>query len=95
MTREEEMKIAIFKEHQRNQAIEEATRFLDIQERSGFKVGVEWADEHPRDNLVNIYKACDIIKHLLGGYIIRNFHSGDSYDMDKIIDDFIKAVEGE
>ena len=60
-----------------------------------FKLGAEWADEHPKDNLVNIDYACEVIKHLLGGYIIRNFHFGDSYDMDKFIDDFKKELKGE
>ena len=60
-----------------------------------FEMGAKWADEHPKDNLVDIDKACDTIKYLLGGYIIRNFHSGDSYDIDKIIDDFKKELKGE
>lgn len=40
-----------------------------------------------------IEKACDTIKSLLSGYIIRNFHFGDSYDMDKLIEDFRKAMK--
>ena len=35
-----------------------------------------------------IEKACEGIEHLLGGYIIRNFHFGDSYEMDTLIEDF-------
>lgn len=48
-----------------------------------------------QNNLIDIDKACDTIKDLLGGYVIRNFHFGDSYDMDKLIDDFIKETKGE
>ena len=35
-----------------------------------------------------IEKACKGIEHLLSGYIIRNFHFGDSYEMDTLIEDF-------
>jgi len=35
-----------------------------------------------------IEKACSGIEKLLGGYIIRNFHFGDSYDIDRFIEDF-------
>ena len=35
-----------------------------------------------------IEKACEGIGHLLSGYIIRNFHFGDSYEMDTLIEDF-------
>ena len=35
-----------------------------------------------------IEKACSGIDKLLSGYIIRNFHFGDSYDIDRLIEDF-------
>ena len=41
-----------------------------------------------------IEKACDTIKELLSGYIIRNFHFGDSYDMDKLVEDFRNYMKG-
>ena len=34
-----------------------------------------------------IEKVCEGIEHLLGGYIIRNFHFGDSYKIDTLIED--------
>jgi hypothetical protein len=34
------------------------------------------------------------IKNLLGGYVIRNFHFGDSYDVDELVDDFKKSIKG-
>ena len=40
-----------------------------------------------------IEKACKGIEHLLSGYIIRNFHFGDSYEMDTLIEDFKKYME--
>lgn len=40
-----------------------------------------------------IEKACEGIEHLLSGYIIRNFHFGDSYEMDTLIEDFKKYME--
>lgn len=42
-----------------------------------------------------IEKACEGIEHLLSGYIIRNFHFGDSYEMDTLIEDFKNYVKGE
>ena len=38
-------------------------------------------------------KACEGIEHLLSGYIIRNFHFGDSYDIDTLLEDFRKYME--
>ena len=42
-----------------------------------------------------IKKACEGIERLLSGYIIRNFHFGDSYEMDTLIDDFKNYLKGE
>lgn len=42
-----------------------------------------------------IKKACEGIDHLLSGYTIRNFHFGDSYDIDRLIEDFKNYVKGE
>ena len=42
-----------------------------------------------------IKKACEGIEQLLSGYIIRNFHFGDSYEMDMLIEDFKKYMKGE
>jgi len=41
-----------------------------------------------------IKKACGGIEYLLNGYIIRNFHFGDSYDIDKLIEDFKNYIKG-
>ena len=48
-----------------------------------------------KSNDVFIEKACEGINHLLSGYIIRNFHFGDSYDIDRLIEDFKKYMKGE
>jgi len=42
---------------------------------------------------VFVKKACEGIGHLLSGYIIRNFHFGDSYDIDTLCEDFRKYME--
>lgn len=56
----------------------------------------QWKDEQfAKEKQQWIEKACDTIKHLLDGYVIRNFNFGDSYDMDELIEDFRKAVKGE
>ena len=41
-----------------------------------------------------IEKACEGIDYLLRGYIIRNFHFGDSYDIDRLIEDFKDYMKG-
>lgn len=64
-----------------------------------FVQGIE--DEGGIENFVKyvpadafIEKACEGIEHLLSGYIIRNFHFGDSYKMDKLIEDFKNYMKG-
>lgn len=42
-----------------------------------------------------IEKACKGIEHLLSGYIIKNFHFGDSYEIDTLIEDFKNYIKGE
>ena len=42
-----------------------------------------------------IEKACEGIEYLLSGYIIRNFHFGDSYDIDRLKEDFKDYMKGE
>lgn len=44
---------------------------------------------------VFIEKACEGVEHLLSGYIIRNFNFGDSYDIDRLIEDFKNYIKGE
>lgn len=44
---------------------------------------------------VFIDKACNCIEKLLSGYIIRNFHFEDSYDIDRLIEDFKDYMKGE
>lgn len=57
---------------------------------------MQWKDEQfAKEKQEWIEKACDTIKHLLDGYVIRNFNFGDSYDMDELIDDFKNAMKGE
>ena len=50
--------------------------------------------EYTRTDAV-IEKACNGIEKLLSGYIIRNFHFGDSYDIDRLIEDFKNYMKGE
>ena len=44
---------------------------------------------------VFIERACNGIDKLLSGYIIRNFHFGDSYNIDRLIEDFKNYMKGE
>lgn len=50
--------------------------------------------EYTRTDVL-IEKACSGIEKLLSGYIIRNFHFGDSYDIDRLIEDFKNYMEEE
>lgn len=71
------------------------TDFKDLSE-------VTWSEDYVQGMNVEyirkdafIEKACEGIEHLLSGYIIRNFHFGDSYEMDTLIEDFKNYMEGE
>lgn len=65
-----------------------------------------WVDNSPECEPMNhpveyiradafIKKACSGIEKLLSGYIIRNFHFRDSYDIDRLIEDFKNYMKGE
>lgn len=41
-----------------------------------------------------IEKASEGLQHLLSGYIIRNFHFGDSYEIDTLIEDLKNYIKG-
>lgn len=53
-------------------------------------IGVNDIEYVRKDTLIK--KACEGIENLLSGYIIRNFHFGDSYEMDTLIEDFKKYM---
>jgi hypothetical protein len=42
-----------------------------------------------------VEKACEGVEYLLSGYIIRNFHFGDSYEIDTLIEDLKNYIKGE
>jgi hypothetical protein len=68
--------------------------YLYPSDRAGEAYEDEWGDRPWGDSVeytrtdAFIEKACSGIEKLLGGYIIRNFHFGDSYDIDRFIEDF-------
>ena len=60
-----------------------------LAEEEGIENFVEYV---PSDALIE--KACEGIDHLLSGYIIGNFHFGDSYGIDRLIEDFKNYMRG-
>lgn len=72
--------------------------YRDSEELSNY-----WAVSDNTDNIKIEYvradgfieKVCSGIEKLLSGYIIRNFNFGDSYDIDRFIEDLKKYMEGE
>ena len=69
--------------------------YLYPSDRAGEEYEAEWGDKPWGEDCVEytrtdafIEKACSGIEKLLSGYIIRNFHFGDSYDIDRLIEDF-------
>jgi len=74
--------------------------YLYQDDRAGYEYEAEWGDkpwgedcvEYIRTDAFND-KACRVIEKLLSGYFIRNFNFGDSYDIDRLIEDFKKAME--
>ena len=49
------------------------------------------AIEETRKQMID--KAERVINNVLGGYVIRNFHFGDSYSIDELAKDIRKAME--
>lgn len=71
------------------------TDYSDRQIMNAFTEKEDSTDiEYTRTGVI-IKKACDGIEHLLSGYIIKNFHFGDSYETDTFIEDFKNYMKGE
>lgn len=66
-------------------------------EETWYKIGVhdgyDHAIEATRKQMLD--KIERVINNVLGGYVIRNFHFGDSYSIDKLAKDIRKAMEGQ
>ena len=76
--------------------------YLYPSDRAGEDYEAEWGDKPWGEDYVEyirtdafIEKACEGIDHLLSSYIIRNFHFGDSYNIDRLIEDFKCYIKGE
>ena len=90
MTREEEIK-------------EQSTKYMWNQRKShfegydieyAFRAGAQWADEHPKDNLVDIGKVYKFIDNKIYSYV--EFSAlGVCVDTDMLISDLRKAMKGE
>lgn len=87
MTRKEEINdfIANYLEQYNGDSYEAYAEKEDI--ARACQDAIEWANRTMLD------KADKAIEKLLSGYIIRNFHFGDSYGIDKLVEDFHKAME--
>ena len=76
--------------------------YLYPSDLTGIDYEAEWGDKPWGEDCVEytrtdafIDKACGGIDKLLSGYIIRNFHFGDSYEIDRLIEDFKEYLKGE
>lgn len=89
MTRKEEINdyIANYLEQYNGDSYEAYAEKEDI--AHACQNAIEWADRTNLDKLGNA------IEKLLSGYIIRNFNFGNSYDIDKLIEDFKYYMKGE
>lgn len=68
----------------------------------GSELSFDWHKEHCYEKDIEyirtdafIEKACEGIEHLLSGYIIKNFHFGDSYEIDTFIEDLKNYIKRE
>lgn len=59
----------------------------------GTFIGVHDIEYTRTDTLIE--KVYEGIEHLLSGYIIKNFHFGDSYEIDTFIEDLKNYIKGE
>ena len=106
MTREEMLKRYIVRKSETEQA---AIGYLDGVFGGGkhqdlyirlFMAGAQWADQHPKDNLVDIDNVCEFIKNNASYYAYWEWN-GDTYekevffDTEKCIDAFKQATKGE
>lgn len=75
--------------------------YVDAEDRLSDSILYGFTEKRKEDDIEYVRtdafmeKACSGIKELLSGYIIRNFHFGDSYEMDTLIEDFKNYVKGE
>lgn len=103
MTREEMLKRYIVRESETEQA---AIGYLDGVFGGGkhqdlyvrlFMAGAQWADEHPKDNLVDIDKACEWLNNNADKYASMHVGGYESetypYVTDDLVKDFKKYVE--
>lgn len=67
--------------------------------RMSFICGAQWADQHPKDNLVDIDKVCEWVQTNADKYVSIHVGYDESesypYVSDDIVKDFKKAMKGE
>lgn len=51
-----------------------------------FEAGAQWADEHPKQGLINIDKACELVEFLIRPYV-------GPWDIADVVESFRKAME--
>jgi len=99
MTREEMLKRYIVRESETEQA---ANVYLDGVFGGGkhqdlyvrlFMAGAQWADQHPKDNLVDIDTACEWVKENIKNYVWCRFD--EICISENIEKDFKQATKGE
>ena len=94
MTREEEIKKAEVEYF--NETYFDGCDYVgEVAKTAAFIAGAKWADEHPKEGMVSIDKACawlnDTMDYLDCGDYDRLTHYADT--IEEMIDDFRKAME--
>ena len=69
----------------------ETSDFFDKVMIDSFCCGAKWADEHPKEGLVSIDKACEWLIQHINDYI--NEYNLHRKDIDCLFEDFRKAME--
>ena len=99
MTREEEILERVNLEYPSKFFIDGNSYDLNLPQRTAFCLGARWADEHPKDNLVDIDKVCEFIKS--NGYCLD--YEDLDYDVivafdfknkDELIESLKQAMKG-
>ena len=86
MTREEERLGAALEFYDKHKSAASNVTLVD-----SFVYGTKWADEHPKDEMVNLTKARKWLSTNKNNYIIDI--EGETIVDDTIIEDFLKAME--
>lgn len=58
-----------------------------------FIEGAKWADKHPKEGMVNLYKACEWLRNNIDFYVETKYDEDFRVDIEQLLNYFRKAME--